>query len=147
MRRLTERTANKEAIREILRKHQNAKKYTQISIGEESGVGGTRSRGHLEHNGVNTPTVVDFLMYAELLGPEFVNEVLAIIGMGGARRMSRIMLCPFHFHAASTAWASEQAMALADRVLDHQEKLHLAPIALERAEANWQFHQFLTGAN
>lgn len=148
MERQTERVANRrQAISDIMQKYKAAKEYTGHTLGEATGIGYGTAKGHVSTTQFNCPNLIHFLFYAELLGPEFVNDVLALAGMTGARRVSKIILCPFQFHAESSQWTAEQAMALADRILDPSEKKKLAPMALERAEANWQFHQFLTGAN
>jgi hypothetical protein len=148
MKRQTEQVANRrQAVADIMQKYKSAQNETVKGFAEKAGVSATTARGHFDNTQTNCPNVAHFLAYAEYLGPEFVNDVLALIGMGHARRTTRTIICPFGFHAESSRWAADQAVALADRVLDHQEKAYLAPIALERAEKNWQFHQFLTGAN
>lgn len=148
MERQTERTANlRQAVQSMMQTYKSAADYTAAQMSKNTGVGDGTVKGHLAHNQFNCPNMIHGLLYFDHFGPSMANDFLSLIGMGGARRMERKIVCPFGFHADSSRWAAEQAVALADRVLDHQERAHLAPIALERAEANWQFHRFLTEAH
>lgn len=143
-----ERTANvRKRIFDLMVKYKTQSGLTAKQIADETGITKHTVQGHVDHSQPKYPNMEHFFLYERVYGTSFVNDALSIIGMGHARRTSRTIICPFSFHAESARWAADQAVALADRVLDHQEKVYLAPIALKRAEDNWQFHQFLTGAN
>lgn len=80
------------------------------------------------------PGLVAFLLMADALGPEFVNEVLDVVGMTGAHRAGADEPSGNELLAHTAKVTARLADMMADGRLDHRERRELVPV-LRRLQA------------
>lgn len=82
-------------------------------------------------SGDATPTLPNLTLLFGTLGPEFVDQILALAGMGGVRRLDDAQVSPLLLGARAAALSALICRHMEDGVIDHREVLEqVAPVRL-----------------
>jgi transcriptional regulator with XRE-family HTH domain len=89
--------------------------------------------------GETLPSADDMLALYPVLGPAFVNELLATVGMGRVRWLNKDANCPHKVLSKTANAAAVLADALQDKRIDHIEAPKVEAAYADLAEAATDF--------
>ncbi|MBL4837394.1 MAG: hypothetical protein JKY34_07430 [Kordiimonadaceae bacterium] len=75
--------------------------------------------------GESSPTSVDLILSANILGPDFMNKITAVVGLAGTHRIEGVQLAILPLGAALASSSAASQMAAADGVINHVEAAEL----------------------
>lgn len=81
--------------------------------------------------GESLPGLVAFLNLVDVLGPEFANEIMELVGMTGLHRVGPGEVSGHALLAQHARVTARLAEMMEDGVLDHRERRELLPILRE----------------
>jgi hypothetical protein len=111
---------------EVMREFIKPGKYDEVSEG--TGIDDRTIRAHILGDAGANGTKL--MRYFAFFGPEFVNSVLAMIGMGGAHWINAAEETnEFMLNSKTVSLLKEISDALEDGRVDHQEKARILPVA------------------
>lgn len=100
-------------------------KWTVKEFARDTGIDPRTIESYLD--GTNCPSLEKMLRMAQVLPAEFLDMVLALIGLGGVEPIAPETADAFALMATSAGVTADLAAALSDGTVDRREQLALAP--------------------